>query len=230
MYLGLVLVGATPVMGHAATTRHFEIADEIEVKDDLDRKPDDNKRSPLEISIGNYYADIEFLLSSLERLKKNGKFDLGVDTFELSQASALPCVADNKVGSYLAETLFTSNKALQPLLEGTTKRITDGYGFADCVPSDRFAGQEATHSHFVLKLTPDGLTLEVSGVKKSAAEVAAYLRELTAAWDQFKAEAKEPVQKQISDGTKLSFSGTKILVVTRLPRAGLETLFAKDAK
>ncbi len=230
MYLGLVLVGATPVLGHVATTRNFEISEEIEVKDDLDRKPDDNKRSPLELSIGNYYADIEFFLSSLERLRRSGKFDLALDTFELAQSTALPCVADNKVGSYVAETLLTSNKALQPLLEGTTKRITDGFGFADCVPSDKFAGQEATHSHFVLKLTGSELSLEVGGVKKSPAEVAAYLRELTAAWDQFKANSTDPVEKHISEGTKLSASGSKILVVTRLPRAGLEPLLASNAK
>lgn len=229
MYLGLVLVGATPVLGHAATTRVFEITDEIEVKDDLDKKPDD-KRSPLEMSIGNYYADIEYLLYSLERLKKAGRFDLAADTFELAQATALPCVANNKVGSYVAETLLTSNKELQPLLEGTTKRITDGFGFADCIPSDRFARQEATHSHFVLKLNADGLSLEVSGVKKSAVEADAYLKELTAAWDQFRATAKDPAPKYISDGTVLSVTGTKILVVTRLPRAALNTLLAKDAK
>lgn len=229
VYLGLVLVGATPVLGHAATTRNFEISDEIEIKDDLDKKPDD-KRSPLEMSIGNYYADIEYLLYSLERLKKAGKFDLAADTFELAQATALPCVANNKVGSYVAETLLTSNKALQPLLEGTTKRITDGFGFADCIPSDRFPGQEATHSHFVLKLNADGLMLEVTGVKKSPAEVAAYFRELTAAWDQFKLNATEPVKKHISDGTIIAAKTDKILVVTRLPRAALITLLAPDAK
>lgn len=230
VYLGLVLVGATPVLGHAATTRNFEIADEIEIKDDLDRKPDDDKRSPLDMSIGNYYADIEYLLQSLERLQKAGKFDLAVDTFEVSQATALPCVANNKVGSYLAETLLTSNKSLQPLLEGTTKRITDGFGFADCVASDKFAGQEATHTHFVLKLNADGILLEVTGVKRSQAEVAAYLRELAAAWDQFKARETDPVRKHISDGTKLSGKADKILVVTRLPRAALRTLLATDAK
>lgn len=230
VYLGLVLVGATPVLGHAATTRNFEISEEIEIKDDLDRKPDDKKRSPLEMSIGNYYADIEYFLYSLERLKKAGKFDLTVDTFELSQATALPCVADNKVGSYTAETLLTSNKTLQPLLEGTTKRITDGFGFADCIPSDKFAGQEATHSHFALKLNADGLSLEVTGVKKSPAEVSAYLRELTAAWDQFRLQAKEPVKKHISDGTRIAGKADKILVVTRLPRAGLISLLASDAK
>ena len=42
VYLGLLLVGgqAPQVYAHAAMTRNFEIQDEIEVKDDLDRKPD----------------------------------------------------------------------------------------------------------------------------------------------------------------------------------------------
>lgn len=43
VYLGLVLVGATPVLGHAALTRNFELQDEIEVRDDLDKKPDEEK-------------------------------------------------------------------------------------------------------------------------------------------------------------------------------------------
>lgn len=229
VYLGLVLVGATPVLGHAATTRVFEITDEVEVKDDLDRKPDD-ERSPLAISIGNYYADLEYFLANLEKLQKSGKFDLAVDTFEISQSTALPCVAGNKVGSYTAETLFTSNSALRSTLELASKRITDGYAFADCTPSEKFPGQEATHSKFTLKLTADGLVLEVSGVKKSAAEADAYHRQLAAAWDQFRTTAKDPAPKYISDGTVLSVTGTKILVVTRLPRAALNTLLAKDAK
>jgi len=229
VYLGLMLVGATPVLGHAATTRNFEISEEIEFRDDLDRKPDE-KRSPLAMSIGNYYADLEYLIDSLEKLRKSGKFDLAADTFELSQSSALPCVANNKVGSYTAETLIAANEILRSLLESATKRLTDGYAFADCIPSERFGGQKATHSRFVLKLTADGLMLEVSGVKRSPAEAAAFLRDLKAGWAQFRTLAKTPLQKYISDGTVLSVSGTKILVVTRLPRAGLDTLLAKDAK
>lgn len=228
VYLGLVLVGATPVLGHAATTRNFEISDEIEVKDDLDRKPDD-KRSPLAMSIGNYYSDLEYFIASLERLQRTGKFDLAVDTFEVSQSTALPCVAANKVGSYTAETFVSANAAIRSTLEFTGKRLTDGYGFADCVASDRFAGQEACHSRFVLKLTSEGLTVEVSGVKRSQADANIYLRDLNAGWDQFREQGKDPVQRQISEGTTLAASGSKILVVTRLPRAGLRSLLVKNA-
>jgi hypothetical protein len=42
VYLGLVLVGATPqVLAHAATNSFFDLRNEIEFKDDLDTKPDD---------------------------------------------------------------------------------------------------------------------------------------------------------------------------------------------
>ena len=44
VYLGLVLVGGamSPVLAQAALTRNFDIQDEIEVKDDLDKKPKEN--------------------------------------------------------------------------------------------------------------------------------------------------------------------------------------------
>jgi hypothetical protein len=43
VYLGLVLVGGanSPVLAQAALTRNFDIQEEIEYKDDLDKKPDD---------------------------------------------------------------------------------------------------------------------------------------------------------------------------------------------
>ncbi|MEO7539318.1 MAG: hypothetical protein ABIV21_04785 [Pyrinomonadaceae bacterium] len=41
VYLGLVLAGAAPqVLAQAAMTRQFDVKDEIEVRDDLDNKPD----------------------------------------------------------------------------------------------------------------------------------------------------------------------------------------------
>lgn len=229
VYLGLMLVGSTPVLGHAATTRNFEITDEIEIKDDLDRKPDD-ERSPLDMSVGNYYADLEYLLVTLQKLQQAGKFDLATDTFEVSQSTVLPCVAENKVGSYTAESFVAANASLRPTLEYAGKRMTDGYGFADCVASDRFNGQEATHTRFVLKLNADGLTLEVSGVKKNPVDAHLYFKELSSVWTRFKSESKEPTLKHISDGTVLSVSGMKVLVVTRLPRAALISLFSRNVK
>ena len=58
VYLGLVLVGGTPpVLAHAAMTRHFDIQNEIEVKDDLDKKPDDEKID-FPQTIADYYSQL----------------------------------------------------------------------------------------------------------------------------------------------------------------------------
>lgn len=45
VYLGLLMVGgaAPQVFAHSATTRNFEIADEIEITDRLDDKPDPDR-------------------------------------------------------------------------------------------------------------------------------------------------------------------------------------------
>lgn len=51
VYLGLVLAGATPqVLAQAAMTRQFDVKDEIEVKDDLDKKPNRPVNDPAEIA------------------------------------------------------------------------------------------------------------------------------------------------------------------------------------
>ena len=74
VYLGLVLVGgATPsVLAHAALTKNFDVQDEIEVKDDLDKKPDNpNAENFFEIGLEN--ALIEFV-NDLQELNKLGKY------------------------------------------------------------------------------------------------------------------------------------------------------------
>jgi hypothetical protein len=47
VYLGLLVVGgaAPQVFAHSATTRNFELVDEIEVKDDLDKNPRESSNS-----------------------------------------------------------------------------------------------------------------------------------------------------------------------------------------
>ncbi len=229
VYLGLLLVGATPVLGHAATTRHFEILDEIEIRDDLDRKPDD-ERDLLELSISNYYADLEDLVSSLGRLDRIHRFDVSADTFEVSQSTVLPYVRDNKIGSYTADSFIVANAALRPMLEWAEKRMTDGYGLGDCIPSDRFGGHDATHSKFVLKLALNGLSLEVSNIKRSPADARSFLKQLDTAWALFRKSSTDPAKKVISDRTRLSANGCNVVVVTRLPRAALDVLRAKGEK
>jgi len=82
VYLGLVLVGATPqVLAHAATNSFFDIQTEWEVKDDLDKKPDDScaeLKSKTEAQDNQFIEDYIKLVSA--SLKKYPSFT----TFELT--------------------------------------------------------------------------------------------------------------------------------------------------
>jgi hypothetical protein len=224
VYLGLVLVGATPVLGHAATTRHFEISDEIEFNDDLEKKPND-PAVELAFTVSTYIEDVELFLSRLGQLSKRGGFDLARDTFEVSQATLLPCVPGNKVGSYTALTFDLANESLRSTLETLSKRLTDGYALGDCLPSAQLR-QEATDSRFILKNDGSNLFVEVRAKKRSASEAARFAADLDAAYAGYAARQARPIRQQVLVHTTRSFSGSQVFVVTRLPRAALDSVFA----
>lgn len=230
VYFGLVLVGAAPqVLAHAAMTRNFEIADEIEVKDDLDKQPDD-ERSSLSDSIQVYFQDVEYFLASLRTLNQSGKFDLKLDTFEVAQSTLLPCVAGNKVGSYTANRFVLANEWLRPSLESFSKRVTDGYSLADCLPNERFQGQEATDSRFNFKLNRSEFSVEVAVTKQSPQSASQFVDSIGQAYRVFNSKQQETIRKAISENTSFKSRKSQIFVVTRLPRAALDSLIAKDAK
>lgn len=81
VYLGLVLVGATPqVLAQAAMTRQFDIKTEIVVEDDLDKKPDDeNCQSNADSEFIEHYATtvLAFLKKSYETQVDN--YDVNIN-------------------------------------------------------------------------------------------------------------------------------------------------------
>ena len=81
VYLGLVLVGgaSSPVLAQAALTRNFDIQEEIEFKDDLDKKPDEKSdESSGENQSLNIYSDVLLYFTeraSLSERKVSINFD-----------------------------------------------------------------------------------------------------------------------------------------------------------
>ncbi len=231
MYLGLVLVGgsAPQVFAHGALTRHFELQDEIEAADDLDNKPDSDASS-LSLSIKTYLEDVEFFLSTLNRLRQRGEFDPSRDVFEVTQSTLLPCVASNKVGSYTANTFKLENESLRPSLERFSKLLTDGYSLADCLPSTRFTGQEATSSKFTFKLDNSALAVNVT-VQKATPDIASRLSgDLANVFVSFTPSAGELARRKIHENTSFRSSNDQVMITTRLPRADLDPLLITNAK
>lgn len=231
VYLGLVLVGgaAPQVFAHGALTRNFELSDEIEGKDDLDKKPD-GEPGTLSLSIKTYLEDVEYFLGALQKLGQNGKFDPARDGFEVTQTTLLPCVAANKVGSYTANTFHLKNDSLRPSLERFSKLLTNGYSLADCLPNSRFTGQEVTNSKFTFKLDEGALSIQVS-VQKASREIAKKLSAaLVAEFTQFTPSSADITRLKIFENTTFKSENDQVLVITRLPRAALDPLLGLRAK
>lgn len=75
VYLGLVLVGASPqVLAQAALTNKFELKDQIEQKDDLDKKPDEQT--------DEFSQQYDVLLTKLlENSKVSGEYKIEVSAY-----------------------------------------------------------------------------------------------------------------------------------------------------
>lgn len=231
VYLGLVLVGgaAPHVYAHAATTRNFEISDEIEVNDDLDKKPD-GETAGLSDSLGVYLQDVEIFLSGLRTLESRGSFDIGHDTFNVGQTTLLPCVQANKVGSYTADAFVNANESLRPSLEWFSKRLTDGLSLADCIPNEHFGGQQATASSFVFSLDKNAFSVEVRVKKQSRADAGRLLAALNSTYSLFRPKNAGPVRSSVYQHTSFLAENDQVFIVTRLPRGSIDPLISLNAK
>lgn len=231
VYLGLVLVGgaAPQVFAHGALTRNFDLTDEVEVTDDLEKKPD-NETAALSLSIRTYLEDVEHFLNTLQKLGQSGKFEPLHDAFEVTQTTLLPCVAANKVGSYTANTFELKNELLRPSLERFSKLLTDGYSLADCLPNSRFDGKEVTNSKFTFKLNDAAFSVQVS-VQKASPEIAKRLSgDLVSVFTRFTPSAGDLARQKIFENTSFKSQNDQVFVVTRLARADLDPLLARRAK
>ena len=232
VYLGLLIVGgaAPQVFAHSATTRAFEITDEIEVKDDLDNKPDDDKRSPVHMSLQTYLQDVEMFLYRLKRLRESGTFDPDTDAFEVAQSTQLPCVAANRTGSYTANKFELKNEGLRSSLESFSKLLTDGYSLADCLPNSRFGDTEVTDSKFDFKLDKSGLSVDVLVKKRSPQDAVTLSNDLKQTYERFRTVDASAARLRIIEATTFRSNNEQVLIITRLPRAAIDPLLARDAK
>lgn len=229
MYLGLLVVGgaAPQVFAHSATTRGFEIADEIEIKDDLDYKPDD-ERSPVHMSLGNYLNDVEQFVIALRTLQAKEQFDPKTGSFSVGQSTQLPCVAANKIGSYTVAEFVTSSEQTRKTLEWFSKKLTDGYSLGDCLPNSRL-GQETHNSKFDFKLDSNSFSIEVVAKKSSPSNAQLIADDLLRTARQIKIDPADLVRARLYENTTFRAENDQVFIRTRLPRADLISLLSKNA-
>lgn len=222
--------GAAPqVLAHSATTRNFEITDEIEIKDDLDKNPDD-ERSTARESLQTYFQDVEIFIATLRRLGGTEAFDAANDTFEVAQSTQLPCMPANRTGSYTANKFLAKNDKIRPYLESFSNLLTDGYSLGDCLPGTSFAPGEATDSRFEFRLSGTEFSVDVTARKLSPETAKLFADGLAGTARRLRSESKDTVRLKLFEKTTFHSDKDRVRIVTRLPRADLDQLLAKDAK
>jgi hypothetical protein len=233
VYLGLVLAGATPqVMAgqRAAMTRNFDISDEIEFKDDLDNKPDDD-RSSLNDSVGVYLQDVEQLIAALGSLNRKRLFDTASSPFEVAQTVILPCEPHDQAGSYTGQTFENTNQAIRPYLERFSKQLIYGYSLGDCRKDNpAYPGKEAVASRSLFKLDVNAFSVEICVKKSSPLSASTLLAALPSTFQLFRTDNSSLVRQQLIDSTSFSKGSDQVFIVTRLPRASIDSLIALYAK
>lgn len=224
VYFGLMLAGATPqVLASAAMTRQFDVKDELEFKDELDTIPDD-ERSPVTDSVRVYLQDIEYFLANLADVQSRGGFDPRKDTFSIAQNTLLPCVASNFAGRYTPIRLDSSSQASRKLLEYLSREMVYGYSLGDCIDNGEFSGVSAVDSRFTVDLDRRDLSIVITVKKQSPQRASELARQLESTLRLYSVRTDSRLGQAVIRNTSFKTLKDQVLVVTRLPRAGLASL------
>ncbi len=223
VYLGLVLVGGamSPVLAQAALARNFDIQDEIEVKDNLDKKPDDDL---IELSgpTGGYFDDLKDLIENLQKLHQIEKFNLDFDTFSFEESQIVQCNLETVRKAVITSNGDKIDRWLTPAIIDTTYSFAD-YGFlGDCLPSEKFGRNKAVSYGLKISYDKSSLRLEVSLTKESPQKAKELLEKFNQSYKLYQLDEDEVIIKQIYEHTSFSLENNQVFIVTRLPRGSLD--------
>ncbi len=225
-----MLVGATPqVLAQAATAKQFNVKDEVEVKDDLDKNPKsvDELDQDAEVVKNLKVAEaIANFISDLRKLKRIGKLSANEDSifshkiwnedYDSIQSTSINSDISNPWLRTAVDQLISSAE------NGSVSSISDRIADCDKKPCREWRVEVVTKANdfsfaFVFKkISPEAARLAA----ERFAEV--YVGKRVA--------LKNSINLPVYENTKVTSENNQVLIVTRLPRAGLDSLLAKDAK
>lgn len=222
LYLGLVLVGAAPqALNFAALTRNFDIQNEVEVKDDLDNKPDN-------VDIDVYSRDdfpalFAQLLQEIKEELKRGKISLPIqkEFYAVGEFHKSELVGGGGRGGVLGSNVSDQN--LRLLIENAVnqKFQSKAFGLAD------FDSEKSKFANIIFNANSTDLSLEICFGKSNAEQFARFLNQ------EFSLSAvgvEDKLTKEIYEYTKATSEDNQVFVITRLPRGSLDALLTDSAR
>jgi len=212
VYLGLVLVGGSAqVFAHAATNSLFDIRNEIEFKEDLDNKPENDEINNLsDEDFPHLFAQ---LLKEIKSSAMNGKiqFPLQPNFYVKADYSFSGSCNTSFVNS------DSPDKSLQNIVyENFWQKVKPKvFELADS-PTSRIRNLKIN-----LQANNADLSLKISFNKLDSEHFAEFLN------NKFSPTAKraeDKLLKQIYENTKVLSSNNQVFIVTRLPRGSIDSL------
>jgi len=216
VYLGLVLVGAPPILTHAALTRNFDVQNEIEVKNDLDNEPENEEIENL--SKDDFPALFAQFLSEIREKVKSGKISLPLQTdFNVTES-----FEKSEFGGGGGGGSSVSNRDLDNFIQSAInqKFLPKAFDLAD-------AEGKSKSLKISLEANSADLSLKISFGKSNAKQFAEFLnREFTSS----AIKVEDALTKQIYENTSVMSENNQVFIVIRLPRGTLDALLTDSAK
>ncbi len=229
VYLGLVLIGAPPVLAQAALTRNFDIQNEIEVKDDLDKKPKNND----ELNDGveliqqlNIAKAINNFLDDLKKLESIGKFNPKTDWNFSHKVWLQEFGATNSSSK--------NSDIYNPWLETAVRQLISTTepeylsSISDYLPNCN--GESCRETAVEIESNGNEFSLTFSFTKSSFDQAKVAAIAFNKVFVSQKIALKKTANLPIYENTKVTSENNQVFIVTRLPRGSLDELLKQDAK
>ena len=224
VYLGLVLVGATPpALAHAALTQRIEIQNEIETDDDLDKNPEDceslktkadeklNKFGFSNQAISDYAKVLTNLIKINKQLYSND-FALKFDTNFYSNETNKPYF------SLASRPVLYPKNARQQL----NKDLEILSALFPKIPAQN-------ENSFVFDFDLDNKMFKSSTkfLQQNDFEARKVFIAYDSSLDFWRCKSKNTPESIILQNTEISYENNQVFIVTRLPRASIDALLAE---
>jgi hypothetical protein len=207
VYLGLVLVSGSPqILAQAATPRLFDIKTEIEFKDDLDKKPDDEKAFDVYSSVlEDLYPVVREVAAQNADFLRGANYEFNCAHYILPKVNGkFQCKGGIGIFSGKYTDLF--------------RKINQAF--------PHVSGEEKEQIRVNLILSKDDFFVRIALNQSSDKQAAEARNFYDAVFPKVKLQTVDVIKTFIYQNTFFSSENNQVFIVTRLPRASIDELLA----
>jgi len=224
VYFGLILAGATPqVLANAAMTRQFDVKDEVEIKDDLDTKPNGVDFDEL-ASDDLFLSAVIDLAQDFSRLAAQKKFSWERPHHVTVEGLSF-CESDNSP-SYLGsgEISPTARAAFE---KAAIRVGREYFKYSSSLGIGKKFDAWPFGVSFGLSTEQNGLDLSIKFVTKDVDASRVFGEEVARILSQPR-PGLSVERKIVLENSKSKITDNTVILVIHLPRAGLSSLLSSQ--